>query len=51
MVWCKANRPQQYTKTLKEAIIEAIKSKTLRAKEPIIKEVKAKLKILAKEDI
>ena len=31
--------------------MEAMKLKISRAKEPIIKEVKAKLKILAKEDI
>jgi hypothetical protein len=31
--------------------MEAIKSKTLRAKEPIIKEIKAKLKILAEKNI
>ena len=51
MVWHRANRPQWYIKTLKEATIEAIKSRTLRAKEPIIKGVKAKPKISAKEDI
>ena len=31
--------------------MEAIRSRTLRAKELIIKEVEAKLKILAEEDI
>jgi hypothetical protein len=31
--------------------MEAIRSRTLRAKEPIIKKVKAKLKILVEEDI
>ena len=31
--------------------MEAIKLKTLRAKKPIVKGVKAKLKILVKEDI
>ena len=51
MVWRKANRPQQYIRILKEVTIEAIRSKTLRAKEPIVKGVKAKLKISAKEDI
>ena len=51
MVWCQANRLQQYTKILKEVTIEAIKLRTLRAKKPIIKGVKAKLKILTKEDI
>ena len=51
MVWYKANRLQQYTRTLKEATIKAIKLRTLGAKELIIKKVKAKLKILIKEDI
>ena len=51
MVQCKANRPQQYIKILKEVIIEAIKSKTLKAKKLIIKGVEAKLKILIEEDI
>ena len=31
--------------------MEAIKLRTLRAKKPIVKEVKAKLKILIKKDI
>ena len=51
MVWRRANRPQQYIKTLKEATMEVIRLRTLRAKEPIIKGVKAKPKILVKEDI
>ena len=51
MVWHKANRLQQYTKTLKEATMEAIRLRTLRAKEPTVKEVKAKLKISAEKDI
>ena len=51
MVWRKANGLQQYTRILKEATIEAIKLRTLRAKKPIIKGVAAKLKILAEEDI
>ena len=51
MVWRRANRPQQYIKTLKEVIIEAIRLRTLKAKELIVKGVKAKLKILVKEDI
>ena len=51
MVQRKANKPQQYIKTLKEATIEATKSKTLKTKELIIKGVKAKLKISAEEDI
>ena len=51
MVWRKANRLQQYTRILKEITIEAIKLRILRAKKPIIKGVKAKLKILTEEDI
>ena len=51
MVWRKANRPQQYTKTLKEITIKATKLRILRAKELIIKGVKAKPKILAEEDV
>ena len=51
MVWRKANRPQQYTKTLKETTIEAIKSRMLRAKKLTVKKTKAKLKILTEEDI
>ena len=51
MVWGKANGPQQYTKILKEATIEAIRSRTSKAKELTVKGVKAKLKILIEEDI
>ena len=51
MVQYRANGPQQYIKTLKEATIKAIRSRTLRAKKPIIKGVKAKPKILIEEDI
>ena len=51
MVWHRANGPQRYTRTLKEATIEVIKSRILKAKELIVKGVKAKLKILAKKDI
>ena len=51
MVWHRANRPQQYIRILKEVTIEAIRLKTLRAKELIVKGVKAKLKILTEEDI
>ena len=47
----RANRPQQYIKILKEATIKAIKLRTLKAKELIVKGVKAKPKILVKEDI
>ena len=51
MVWYRVNRPQRYIKILKEAIIEVIKLRTLRAKEPIVKEVKAKPKILVKQGL
>ena len=51
MVWRKANGPQQYTRILKETTMEAAKLRILRAEEPIIKEVEAKLKISVKEDI
>ena len=51
MVWRRANGLQQYIRILKEATMEAIRLKTLRAKELTVKEVKAKLKILVKEDI
>ena len=51
MVWRKANRPQQYIKIPKEATIEAIRLRTLRAKELIIKGIEAKLKILTEEEI
>ena len=51
MVWRRANGPQRYIKTLKEATIKATKLRILRAKEPIVKRVEAKLKILVKKDI
>ena len=51
MVWRKANRLQQYIKTLKEVTIKTIKLRILRAEELIIKEIKAKPKILIKEDV
>ena len=47
----RANRPQQYIKTLKEVTIEATRLKTLRVKELIIRKTKTKLKILAEKDI
>ena len=51
MVWHRANRLQWYIKILKEATIEAIKLRILRAKELIVKGVEVKLKILTEEDI
>ena len=46
MVWRKANRPQWYTRTPKEAIIEALRLKILEISKPTVKEIKAKPKIL-----
>ena len=51
MVQHRVNRPQQYIKTPKEATIKAIRLRTLKAKELIIKGAEAKLKILIEEDI
>ena len=51
MVWCRANGPQQYIKTLKEVIMKVTKLRILRAEELIIKGVKAKPRILDKEDV
>ena len=41
----------EWPKTLKEVTMEAIRLRTSKAKKLIIEEVKAKLKILAKEDV
>ena len=51
MVWRRANKPQWYTKILKEATIEALRLKISEILKLIVKGVKAKLKILAEEDI
>ena len=51
MVWRRANRPQQYIKTLKEITVEAIKLRALRAKKLTVRGVQAKLKILVEENI
>ena len=51
MVWRRANRPQQYTKILKEVTIKATKLRILRAKKPTVKGVKAEPKISVEEDI
>ena len=51
MVQYRTNGPQWYIRILKEVTIKAIKLRILRAKELIIKGVKAKLKISAEEDI
>ena len=51
MVWRRANGPQRYIKILKEATMEAIELRILRAKELIVKGVEAEPKILVKEDI
>ena len=51
MVWYKVNRLQRYIRIPKKATMEAMRLRILKAKEPIVKEVKNKLKILIKEDI
>ena len=51
MVWHRANGPQQYTKILKEATIEALRSRILKILELIVKELEAKPKILIKKNI
>ena len=51
MVQYRVNRLQWYIRVLKEVTIKAIKLRTLGAMKLIIKGVKAKLKILTKEDI
>ena len=51
MVWRKANGPQRYIKTPKKATIKAPRLRILGILKPIVKEAKAKLKILVKEDI
>ena len=51
MVQYRANRPQQYIKTLKETTIKATRLRILRAKELIVKGAKAKPKISVKEDV
>ena len=51
MVWRRVNRPQQYIKIPKKATMEAIRLRTLRVKELIVKGIQAKPKILAEEDV
>ena len=51
MVWCRANGPQQYIKTPKEATIEAMKLRILKTKELIVQRVEAKPRISAEKDI
>ena len=51
MVWRKANRPQRYIKTPKEATIKALRLRILGISELIVKGVEAKPKFLAEEDI
>ena len=51
MVWRRANGPQRYIRIPKEVTIKAIRLRTLRAKEPIVKGVEAKPKILTEKDI
>ena len=49
MVWHKANKPQQYIRTLKEVTMEATKSRILKVKELTVKKAKAKPKILTEK--
>ena len=51
MVWYKANRPQQNIKKLKETTIKVKRLRILKTAKLIVQGVKAKLKILTKEDI
>ena len=51
MVWRKVNRPQQNKRILKETTIETKRLRILKITELIVQGVKAKLKILTKEDI
>ena len=51
MVWYRVNKPQRYIKRPKEAIIKAKRIRILRAIKPTIKGVKAKPRILVKENI
>ena len=51
MVQCRANRLQRYIRIPKEATMEAIKLRILRAKEPTVKGVKTKPKILVEENL
>ena len=51
MVWRKANRPQQNKRTPKETTIETERLRILKITEPTVQGVKAKLKILAEENI
>ena len=51
MVWREANSPQRYIRIPKETTIEATRLRISRAKKPTVNGVKAKLKILVKEDI
>ena len=51
MVWHKVNRPQWNKRILKEITMEAKRLRILKVTELIVQGVKAKLKILAEEDI
>ena len=48
MVWTRAYRSQWNARTIKQATIEA---KVAKVRKPLVKGVKAKLRILAEEDI
>ena len=51
MVQRRANRPQQYMKTLKETAIKVKELRILRTIKPTVQGAKAKLKILAEKDV
>ena len=51
MVWRGANRPQWYTRILKEATIEALRLRILEILELTVKGAEAKLRILVEEDV
>ena len=51
MVQCKANKPQQNIKKLKETTIEVKRLRILKIIKLVIYRVKAKPKILVKKDI
>ena len=51
MVWCKANRLQQYIKILKEITVKVKGLGILKAIKLAVQGVEAKLKILTEEDI
>ena len=51
MVWRRANRPQWYTRILKEATMEALRLRILEILKPTVKKTEVKLRILVEEDV